>query len=92
MLFYLVIMQRAAAENILKALQEHQDSWQKVDAILETSTNQQTKFFALQVSRVTLNSCAVVLLDIQKDWYIATAACALSASGTAATLPYESQT
>ncbi len=43
-------LQRAAAEGVLKALQANPDAWQKVDSILETSTNQQTKFFALQAS------------------------------------------
>eukprot|EP00803_Ostreobium_quekettii_P010458 evm.model.scf_31.9 EVM.evm.TU.scf_31.9 scf_31:180059-191953(+) len=41
--------QRSAAEAVLKKLQEHPDSWSKVDAILEHSQNDQTKFFALQI-------------------------------------------
>lgn len=45
-------VQRSEAEEVLKALQANQDAWQKVDAILEGSNNQQTKFFALQVSLV----------------------------------------
>lgn len=34
----------------MKRLQDHSDSWTRVDAILERSKSQQTKFFALQVS------------------------------------------
>jgi exportin-1 len=40
--------QRVGAEAVLKRLQEHPDSWTRVDAILERSKSQQTKFFALQ--------------------------------------------
>lgn len=41
--------QRVAAERVLKQFQEHPDAWTRADRILETSQNQQTKFFALQV-------------------------------------------
>lgn len=44
--------QRVAAEAILRKIQEHPDSWQKVDQILKESANSQTKFFALQVRSV----------------------------------------
>jgi ferric-dicitrate binding protein FerR (iron transport regulator) len=40
-----------AAEAVLKAVQEHPEAWTRVDAILEHSKNQQTKFFGLQVRR-----------------------------------------
>jgi len=36
----------------MKRMQEHPTMWQRVDAILETSQNQQTRFFALQVRQV----------------------------------------
>lgn len=45
-------MQRAAAETLLKKLQEHPEAWTRVDTILEQSKSQQTKFFGLQVSIV----------------------------------------
>lgn len=41
--------ERVGAEAVLKRLQEHPDSWTRVDAILERSKSQQTKFFALQI-------------------------------------------
>ncbi len=42
-------VQRSAAEDVLKRLQTHPEAWMRVDAILEASKTQQTKFFALQV-------------------------------------------
>lgn len=42
-------LQRQAAEGVLKQFQEHPEAWTRVDAILEGSKNQQTKFFGLQV-------------------------------------------
>lgn len=41
---------------MLKKVQEHPEAWTRVDAILEGSKNQQTKFYALQAS---LPLCAV---------------------------------
>eukprot|EP00249_Psilotum_nudum_P020210 c27605_g1_i1 orf=294-2387(+) len=41
--------ERAAAERILRQLQEHPDTWTHVVAILQNSQNLNTKFFALQV-------------------------------------------
>ena len=48
-------LQRVAAEAVLKKLQEHPEAWTRVDAILEHSKSQQTKFFGLQVG--CCNSC-----------------------------------
>ena len=45
----IVFLQRASAEAVLKELQAQPDAWTKVDTILERSTTEQTKFFALQV-------------------------------------------
>lgn len=45
------LAQRVAAEAVLKKVQEHPDAWTRVDAILEHSKNQQTRFFGLQVLR-----------------------------------------
>ena len=44
------IPQRAAAERILRQLQEHPDTWTQVVTILQNSQNLNTKFYALQVS------------------------------------------
>lgn len=44
-------MQRSAAEKLLLEFQEHPQAWTRVDMILETSQNQATKYFALQVGR-----------------------------------------
>lgn len=47
------LLQRTAAEAVLKAVQEHPEAWTRVDAILEHSKNQQTKFFGLQVGSLS---------------------------------------
>ena len=49
-------VQRTSAEAVLKELQAQPDAWTKVDTILERSTTEQTKFFALQVSFDSLAS------------------------------------
>lgn len=41
--------QHEIAKKVLQQLKEHPDSWMKVDSILETSNNQETKFYALQI-------------------------------------------
>lgn len=41
--------QQKVAQNILTQLKENSDSWMKVDAILQYSKNQETKYFALQI-------------------------------------------
>ncbi|DBA80101.1 hypothetical protein WJX79_000920 [Trebouxia sp. C0005] len=41
--------ERTSAEAVLKELQAQPDAWTKVDTILERSTTEQTKFFALQI-------------------------------------------
>ncbi|VEL14535.1 unnamed protein product [Protopolystoma xenopodis] len=41
--------QQKLAEKILNTLKEHPDAWTRVDSILEYSTNQETKYFALQI-------------------------------------------
>lgn len=45
----ITIHQRAAAETVLRQLQQHPEAWTRVDAILEKSSSQQSKYFALQV-------------------------------------------
>jgi exportin-1 len=37
------------AQEVLTTLKEHPDAWTRVDAILEFSSNQQTKYYALQI-------------------------------------------
>ncbi|KAL1121954.1 hypothetical protein AAG570_003362 [Ranatra chinensis] len=41
--------QQRIAQEVLTNLKEHPDAWTRVDAILEFSTNQQTKYYALQI-------------------------------------------
>ncbi|KAI5692411.1 hypothetical protein M8J75_016531 [Diaphorina citri] len=42
-------VEQKAAQEVLTALKEHPDAWTRVDTILEYSSNQQTKFYALQI-------------------------------------------
>jgi exportin-1 len=42
-------VQRAAAERILRQLQEDPDTWTRVVTILQNSQNSNSKFYALQV-------------------------------------------
>ena len=37
------------AQEVLTTLKEHPDAWTRVDTILEYSSNQQTKYYALQI-------------------------------------------
>ena len=37
------------ANEILNQLKEHPEAWQRVDAILQYSSSQQTKFYGLQI-------------------------------------------
>jgi exportin-1 len=46
--------QRPVANRVLMALQEHQDMWTRVDAILEQAQNPNTRFFGLQVMEDTI--------------------------------------
>eukprot|EP00731_Ephydatia_muelleri_P027685 Em0019g558a len=41
--------QQQMAQRVLTQFKEHPESWSRVDAILEYSPNQQTKYFALQI-------------------------------------------
>lgn len=45
----LLIFQQRFAQEVLTSLKEHPDAWTRVDAILEFSNNQQTKYYALQI-------------------------------------------
>lgn len=44
-----VLRQQRVAQEVLTTLKEHPDAWTRVDAILEFSSNQQTKYYALQI-------------------------------------------
>jgi exportin-1 len=37
------------AQEVLTTLKDHPDAWTRVDTILEYSSNQQTKYYALQI-------------------------------------------
>lgn len=37
------------AQDVLTRLKEHPEAWTRVDTILEYATNQQTKYYALQI-------------------------------------------
>jgi len=51
---------RAAANKALMQFQELPDVWTKADAILETSTNAETKFFGLQILDAAIRTRYVV--------------------------------
>ena len=42
-------LQQRMAQEVLTTLKEHPDAWTRVDTILEYSSNQQTKYYALQI-------------------------------------------
>lgn len=50
----------------MKQLQEHPDSWMRVDAILEQSKSQQTKFFGLQIMEGVVKTRWGALPDEQR--------------------------
>ncbi|RLN65002.1 hypothetical protein BBJ28_00010896 [Nothophytophthora sp. Chile5] len=66
------------ANQIMVALQEHQDSWTRASDILEQSSSVQTKFFGLQMSsnestlhgqRMFVNKMDLVLVQVLKhEW------------------------
>ena len=43
------VHQQRVAQEVLTRLKEHPDAWTRVDTILEFSSNQQTKYYALQI-------------------------------------------
>lgn len=47
--FLCIILQQRVAQEVLTTLKEHPDAWTRVDTILEFSSNQQTKYYALQI-------------------------------------------
>ncbi|KAK9862358.1 hypothetical protein WJX84_007629 [Apatococcus fuscideae] len=59
--------ERSAAEDVLKRLQTHPEAWMRVDAILEASKTQQTKFFALQILEEVVKYRWGALPDEQRE-------------------------
>ncbi|XP_074650496.1 exportin-1-like [Tubulanus polymorphus] len=48
--------QQQLAQKVLTNLKEHPDAWTRVDTILEFSTNQQTKYYALQILETVIKT------------------------------------
>lgn len=59
--------QHEIAKKILQQLKEHPDSWMKVDSILETSSNQETKFYALQILENVIKTRWMMLPKEQRE-------------------------
>lgn len=55
------------AQEVLTTLKEHPDAWTRVDTILEYSTNQQTKYYALQILEQVIKTRWKVLPRNQCD-------------------------
>ncbi|CAD5118443.1 DgyrCDS7150 [Dimorphilus gyrociliatus] len=48
--------EQKVAQDVLTNLKEHPEAWTRVDTILEYSTNQQTKFYALQILETVIKA------------------------------------
>lgn len=59
--------QRARSEQVLKALQNHPDAWTRVDSILETTQNNQTKFYALSILESVITTRWGALPEEQRE-------------------------
>lgn len=55
------------ASDVLTHLKEHPDAWTRVDTILEFSSTQQTKYFALQILEQVIKTRWKVLPRNQCD-------------------------
>ena len=53
--FFLSIQQRLA-RDVLTTLKEHPQAWTRVDTILEFSSNQETKYYALQILEAVIKT------------------------------------
>lgn len=60
-------LQRVQSEAILKSLQTHPDAWTRVDYILETTTNNQTKFYALSILEAVITTRWGALPEAQRE-------------------------
>mmetsp|Transcript_8127 Transcript_8127/g.30464 ORF Transcript_8127/g.30464 Transcript_8127/m.30464 type:complete len:1079 (-) Transcript_8127:1645-4881(-) len=58
---------RSEAEKVMTSLQEHEMMWTRADAILEQSSNPNTKFFALQVLEGVIKYRWNALPDDQRE-------------------------
>lgn len=59
--------QQQQASTVLAQFQEHPDAWQRVPAILETSSNTQTKYIALQIMDRLIKTRWKVLPEEQRS-------------------------
>lgn len=64
---FLANPQQQQASTILAQFQEHPDAWQRVPAILETSSNTQTKYIALQIMDRLIKTRWKVLPEEQRS-------------------------
>ncbi|KAL6946877.1 Karyopherin transporter [Hanseniaspora vineae] len=56
------------AQKVLTAFQDHPDSWQKADKILQLSSNSQTKFIALSIlDKFIATKWKVIPANVRKD-------------------------
>ena len=53
---FLSSFQQRVAQEVLTTLKEHPEAWQRVDTILEYSSNPNTKFYALQILEGVIKS------------------------------------
>ncbi|KAK4049688.1 Karyopherin transporter [Microbotryomycetes sp. JL201] len=59
--------EQAQASTVLAQFQEHPDAWQRVPEILESSSNQQTKYIALQIMDRLIKSRWKILPEDQRS-------------------------
>ena len=50
------VFQQRMAQEVLTTLKEHPDAWTRVDTILEYSSEQQTKYYALQILETVIKT------------------------------------
>jgi len=59
--------QHQVAKKVLQELKDHPESWTQVDSILESSSNQNTKYFALQILEGVIKTRWKVLPSEQRE-------------------------
>ncbi|XP_048585879.1 exportin-1 isoform X3 [Nematostella vectensis] len=59
--------QQKVADQILTQLKHHPDAWTRVDTILEFSSNQQTKYYALQILEMVIKTRWKILPGEQRE-------------------------
>lgn len=61
--------QQKTAQEVLVKLQNHPDAWQRVDLILEFSSNQETKvLFSLTTTVTNSQECVEIYLEFDKNY------------------------